>query len=216
MLKVIGAGFGRTGTFTLKTALEALGFGPCYHMVEVGRHPGHDDLWKRAGRGEAIDWDRLFEGYRAAVDWPASAFYDRLADHYPEAKVILTVRDPEAWYESACTTIARGHFEPDHDLATSDRMPDQVIWRGIFGGRFADRTHALAVYHRHIEAVRRRVPPSRLLEYDVRQGWAPLCAFLGVTPPPGVPYPHLNTAAEWQARQRQTAIAAGDAPGTAG
>src|SRR5262249_26782272 len=104
-LKVIGAGFGRTGTHSLKIALEMLGFAPCYHMVEVFTHPGHSEAWEAAARGEAIDWDAVIGPYRAAVDWPSSYFWREHARMFPDAKIILTERDPEAWYKSISQTI---------------------------------------------------------------------------------------------------------------
>src|SRR5262245_50709202 len=107
MLRVIGAGFGRTGTLSLKAALEQLGFNPCYHMVEVLSHPDHIARWRAIGEGQAAEWEALFAGYQAAVDVPASEYYAQLMQAYPEAKVVLTVRDPEQWYESASSTIFR-------------------------------------------------------------------------------------------------------------
>lgn len=104
-LEVIGAGFGRTGTMSLKMALEDLGYGPCYHMIELFEHPEHVERWEAAVRGEPVDWEEMFVGYRASVDWPGAAFYKELSERYPEAKVILTVRDPEKWYESVRNTI---------------------------------------------------------------------------------------------------------------
>ncbi len=174
-LDVIGAGFGRTGTASLKGALELLGLAPCYHMFEVSRNPGHVDLWLKATDGRLGDWEEVFAGYRAAVDWPASAFYAALMARYPDARVILTVRDPNAWYASAMATI--------YDPARTSEMGRRIIWDGVFDGRFADREHALAVYRRHADEVRRRVPPERLLVYDVREGWEPLCRFLALDPP---------------------------------
>src|SRR5579884_3535914 len=109
-LKIIGAGFGRTGTLSVKAALEELGFGPCYHMIEVFQHPDHLLQWEAATRGEAIDWRKLLEGYQAAVDWPACSFYKQLMEIYPDAKVLLTVRDPEKWYESVISTIYQPHL----------------------------------------------------------------------------------------------------------
>ena len=197
-LEVVGAGFGRTGTFSLKLALERLGLGPCYHMFEVGRNPGHRDLWMAMAEGADHDWEEILAGYRSAVDWPAAAFYAPLMERYPEAKVVLTVRDPEAWYESARATIV-----PDPERLGEDTSPmtRRVIWDGVFDGRVHDREHALAVFRRHVAEVRARVPRERLLVYDVREGWEPLCAFLGV-PVPAEPYPHRNTTEEFHARER--------------
>ena len=104
-LSVIGAGFGRTGTHTLNLALEMLGFGPCHHMEDVMAHPEQKELFRAAGRGEPVDWDALYAGYKSAVDWPTAYFWRELAEHFPEAKLILTVRNSEEWYKSARATI---------------------------------------------------------------------------------------------------------------
>ncbi len=106
-LKIIGAGFGRTGTLSLKVALEELGFGPCYHMLEMFQHPEHIALWEAASKGHPVDWHQVFEEYQATVDWPGCAFYEQFMEAYPDAKVLLTVRDPDKWYESSQATIYR-------------------------------------------------------------------------------------------------------------
>ncbi len=210
-MRVIGAGFGRTGTTSLKSALETLGFAPCYHMTEVFANPRDAEVWRAAWRGEPVDWDAMLGPYEAAVDWPACTFYAELMERYPEAKVLLSVRDPERWYESTRTTI----YELSRVLAGSRTARvafglvslltfggfartgagDEIIWNGTFDGRFEDKTHAIEVFERHNEGVRRRVPPERLLGYEVREGWGPLCEFLGVPEPDG-PFPRLNDAAE--------------------
>ncbi|HLJ68395.1 MAG TPA: sulfotransferase [Chloroflexota bacterium] len=204
-IQVIGAGLGRTGTYSLKHALEALGFDPCYHMRETFGRPDHAEFWLAAARGEAVDWDQGLAGYRATVDFPAAVFYDQLAVHYPEARVILTIRDPERWYQSCLNSI----HGPMARAANRDEVPLDdpeiamimtIVWQQTFGGRFSDRDHAIAVYERHNREVQERIPAERLLVYEVRQGWEPLCDFLGVDPPADVPFPHLNTSEEWQAR----------------
>lgn len=199
MLTVIGAGFGRTGTLSLKAALELLGCGPCYHMTDVFEHPNHVALWQAAVEGEPPDWEALFAAYHAAVDWPACAFYEQLLQRYPEAKVVLTIRDPEAWYESARTTIyhvsgPEPGTPPPH-LADVIRMIRTLIWQQTFDGRFEDKQHAISVFTRHNDAVVARVPPERLLVYNLREGWDPLCRFLGVAAPAERPFPHLNDRA---------------------
>ncbi len=213
MLQVIGAGFGRTGTRSLQAALEQLGAGPCYHMTEVFEHPEHIPIWEAASRGEPVDWDALFSGYHASVDWPGAAFYDRLMAQYPEAKVLLSVRDPLRWYESVANTIyqvgrlARAEPQPDEDPAIESRrqagrMINAVIWQGTFAGAFEVRERAIAVYEAHNKAVQERVPPHKLLVFDVRDGWEPLCRFLGVSIPTGTLFPHLNDSASFQAMTR--------------
>ena len=210
-MRVIGAGFGRTGTTSLKAALETLGLDPCYHMTEVFAHPRHAEGWRSAWRGAPVDWDAILGPYEAAVDWPSCTFYEELMERYPEAKVLLSVRDPERWYESTRTTI----YELSRVLAGSRTarvafglvsLPtfggfartgagEEINWNGTFDGRFEDKPHAIEVLERHNEEVKRRVPPERLLVYEVKEGWGPLCEFLGV-PDPDEPFPHLNDAAE--------------------
>jgi hypothetical protein len=206
-LKVIGAGLGRTGTLSLKAALEELGFGKCYHMVEVLANPKQSAAWTGAANGERTDWEALFKGYQSTVDWPACNFYQELARRYPEAKVILSVRDPDRWYESARQTIyfVREAFPRWTALVLPRmrvlrRMLDRLIWDGMFHGRFEDRPYAISVFNRHNEEVRRVVPSDRLLVYDIKDGWQPLCLFLGVPVPDGKPFPHLNDAAEFRTR----------------
>ena len=212
-VKVIGAGLGRTGTASLQSALEELGFGPCYHMFEVFQNPGHADFWKAAWRGEPADWDGVLGSYEATVDWPACTFYAELLERHPDAKVLLSVRDPERWYESTRQTIykigkiATGSPFSRLGFALLSRlvfgrfktgqgtMAEEIIWQGTFDGRFEDKDHAIGVFDRHNEEVQRRVPEEQLLVYEVKEGWGPLCEFLGVEVP-DKPFPHLNDAAE--------------------
>jgi hypothetical protein len=202
-LGVIGAGFGRTGTLSLKGALEHLGFGPCYHMIEVIDRPEHVDFWQRAAAGTAVDWDEILAGYRAAVDWPACSFYAELAARYPEAKVILTARDPERWYQSAWQTIfprITRPVSPDDALAWARiRMQRKIVIEQAFGGDIEDREHALAVFRQHVAEVQRAIPPERLLVYRVADGWEPLCRFLE-RPVPDQPFPHVNASDEFRRR----------------
>ncbi|HZS76708.1 MAG TPA: sulfotransferase [Ktedonobacteraceae bacterium] len=207
-IKVIGAGFGRTGTLSLKAALEELGFGPCYHMTEVFHHPEHVPLWVAASNGERIDWNDIFAGYSATVDWPGCAFYEELMQVYPDAKVILTTRDPEAWYESALNTIyqiSRRMNQATHPTLMEHvakrffpggsgigRITQKLVWENTFHNRFEDKAYAIQIFNQHIEEVKQRVPPDKLLVYSVKEGWEPLCAFLGVDVPAGTPFPHLN------------------------
>src|SRR5918997_5491542 len=185
-MRVIGAGFGRTGTTSLKAALEVLGFGPSYTLGEAFAHPEHVGLWEAARRGEKLDWERFRSGYDVAVDWPACAFYEELLEAFPEAPVILTVRDPAAWYESTRSTIyglrrlttgplpvraafaLAGLFAPG--VAGTVRLADRLVWEGTFGGRFEDRAYAIRGFERHNEAVRRRGPPGRVVGFRLRGG----------------------------------------------
>lgn len=206
-MKVIGAGFGRTGTLSTKRALELLGFGPCYHMEEVMKHPSHARTWAAAVRGEEVDWRSFFQGWGAAVDWPACSYYQDLMKAYPDARVLLTVRDEERWYQSARETIfqasagfPRAFVVPRLPvMGAIARTAIELVWRRTFGGRFLDRAHALQVYRDHVAEVKRVVPADRLLVFDVKQGWEPLCRFLGV-PVPAEPFPHFNDTAEFKRR----------------
>src|SRR5690242_9375087 len=151
-LKVIGAGFGRTGTLSLKHALEELGFGPCYHMSELFEKPNVDKQWDAIVRGEPADWPAIFKGYRASVDWPSCAFYKEQMQVYPEAKVLLSVRDPEKWYDSVINTIyrvSRQNPNSNPDRAVHRHMVDTLIWEGTFHNRFEDKDYAIAVFLRH-------------------------------------------------------------------
>jgi Sulfotransferase domain len=210
-VKVIGAGFGRTGTMSLKVALENLGFDPCYHMTEVFAHPEHTGFWISAWRGEQADWDGVLGEYEAAVDWPACTFYEELVERHPDAKVILSVRDPERWYESVRNTIYElSVVIPRHPIyrigyklvslfvlrgSGNVDLAGEIIWQGTFDGRFEEKTYAIEVFERHSAGVRRRVPKNRLLVYDVKAGWGPLCEFLGVEEP-DEPFPRTNDTAE--------------------
>ena len=189
-MKVIGAGFGRTGTMSLKVALEELGIGPCYHMIEVFEHPEHVSLWEAAIRGEPLDWEKIFGSYQAAVDWPTAAFYNDLMKVYPHAKVLLTIRDPEKWYESTKNTLYPTGDAPEPSPIM--RMATKLVWEQTFDGNFEDRRYAIEVFKRHNEEVKKHVPPERLLVYEVKEGWKPLGEFLGVEIPEEKPFPHLN------------------------
>jgi hypothetical protein len=201
-LSVIGAGFGRTGTRSLKIALDRLGFGPCYHMSEAFQHPEHARVWMSLATGASHDFDPVLGTYRSVVDWPAVNFYSALADANPSAKIVLTERDPESWYESMRMTI----FERmTFDVAGAEypdqlRMAKFVVGESTFNNRF-DRDHAIAVYERHNAEVRRTIAPERLLVFSSEMGWAPLCEFLGV-PAPDEPYPKTNSSAEFRGRAK--------------
>jgi len=197
-LSVIGAGLGRTGTLSLKFALEQLGLGRCYHMMEVFGIPAAPRQWADAADGKPVDWDAVFEGFGATVDWPACDFYGELADKYPQARVILSVRDANDWFESTQATIFR---ETNHASAPPEwvEMFKKLIVRNKFAGDLHDRDHCIGVYERHNDEVRRTIAPERLLEYRPGDGWEPLCTFLDVPLPEG-PYPKTNSTEEFQAR----------------
>ena len=217
-MKVIGAGFGRTGTMSLKEALEELGFGPCYHAIELFENPPHADLWEAAERGEPVDWEGVLGGYEATVDWPGCTFYKELMEAYPDAKVLLNVRDPERWYESAANTIYNirrgGTLSPMRlimrivapCMARGTQTMNKIVWEDTFSGRFEDRRYAIEVFNRHNEEVKEYVPADRLLVYEVKDGWKPLCEFLDVEVPEGKPFPHLNDTATFRQRRKRFMI----------
>jgi hypothetical protein len=198
-LSVIGAGFGRTGTLSLKHALERIGFGPCYHMLEVLRNPEHVAFWDEIADGARDRWEDVFAAYTATVDWPACRYWRELAERYPEARVLLSVRDADAWYDSVHATIyafmVQGSMGGDPATAPLQAMARKTVLQRTFDGRFEDRRHAISVYERHNEAVRAAFPEDRLLVFRPGEGWEPLCRFLGV-PAPDEPFPHVNSREE--------------------
>ena len=208
VMKVIGAGFGRTGTLSLKNALEQLGFNKCYHMMEVHKNPAHYDIWRQIGRGEPVDWEALFEGYQASVDWPSCNFWHEQLSVWPQAKVILSQRDPEKWYASIMNTIyaasSRAAASDDPQMRANATMAFELIWDGLFDGRMDDKTHVINTYLAHNEDVKNSVPADRLLTFDPAQGWPALCDFLGVRIP-DVSFPSVNSTADFQARMKAMA-----------
>jgi hypothetical protein len=194
-LKVIGAGWGRTGTLSLKLALEQLGFGPCHHMVEMFRRPATAPLWLEAHEGRA-DWDAIFADYASMTDFPGVRYWREIIAHYPEAKVVLTVRDPGSWFESARATVLKREGPA--------RQPPPMLAR-FFETMLEsvpnpeDREVMIEDFNRHNAEVIAVVPKERLLVYEVKQGWAPLCAFLGV-PEPANPFPRENAREAFNAR----------------
>jgi len=198
-LQVVGAGLGRTGTVSLKAALERLLGAPCYHMVEVFAHLDHVPVWHAAVRREPVDWEALLGGYRAAVDWPAAAFWRELGEAYPGAIVLLSVRDDaETWWRSADRTVfAAMRRPPPPELESWFEMVSD-LWRATMAEDWDDREVAMAAYERHNAEVRAAVPPERLVQWRPGDGWGPLCEALGV-PVPDEPFPHENTTADFRA-----------------
>jgi hypothetical protein len=191
-LRVVGAGHGRTGTYSLKLALERLLGGRCHHMAEVLADPErHLPLWAPVLRGEEVDWEEVFAGYVAQVDFPGAAFWRELSVVFPDALVVLSTRPAEDWYRSAASTI----FQLD-----SESSPFSDVWgeRFGFGDRFDDAEAMIAAYERHNASVRSSVPTNRFLEWTVADGWALLCNRLGL-PVPDEPFPWTNTTAEFRA-----------------
>lgn len=219
-MQLIGVGPGRTGTLSVKTALESIGFGPCHHMTEVFARPELAERWADALGGAAPDWPAIFDGYRATVDWPSMTFWRELVDYYPDAKVLLTTRDPERWYASMRKTIlARAFADPDaggpppadqiadlspeHARLLSQMPRMQAEFFGI-DGRPPTLEEGVAAFERHVEQVKQAVPSDRLLVFEVSQGWQPLCDFLEVGVP-DVDFPRVNDAAAFEQRSHQLA-----------
>jgi hypothetical protein len=200
-LSIIGPGFGRTGTNSLKLALEHLGFGPCHHMYEVVSNPPQVAHWEAVAAGQPIDLDAAFEGYVSQIDWPGAHVWRELAAAYPAAKILLSVRPEELWWSSYSSTIGKLMTVfpqmplPPHITAMMTAAR-QFVGQDTFGGKWSDREVALAAYRKRTRDVTEAIPPERLLVYDVAEGWGPLCAFLGV-PVPGTPFPHTNRKGEF-------------------
>jgi Sulfotransferase domain len=189
-LSVIGAGLPRTGTSSLKVALEQLGFGPCYHMREVITYPERAQSWIDAADGRPVDWEKVFEGYRSATDAPACHFYKQLTQRYPDAPVILSLRNPESWFSSTQETILTPFVMKMHVAMNTLDMCNKIGWGDA--PELRDKDYMLARFHRHNDEVMRTIPKQRLLVFEAKQGWPPLCTFLGV-PVPTTPFPHANS-----------------------
>lgn len=194
-LNVIGAGFGRTGTASLKLALETLLSEPCYHMSEVLTRPGQVDLWLDVTAGKP-DWPAIFEGYAATVDFPACTYWRELAEFYPHAKIVLSVRDAERWYDSTQKTIFSKKMQTYQSGTKWGGMTKATIDDHV-GGDLNDKDAVIAAYESHNQAVKDAFGPERLLVFEAKEGWAPLCAFLDV-PVPDAPYPNINSSAEFE------------------
>jgi len=196
-LKVIGAGLGRTGTLSLKLALERLGLGPCYHMAELMMNPARTPLWMAAADGKP-DWEAIFEGYPSTTDYPACIWWRELASAYPDAKLILTKRDKDKWFESTQATVFSEAMTARIRGTPIEPFFEKTVWRD-FGERIHDRAFMTSYFEKHNAAVEAGVAKKRLLVYDVAQGWEPLCKFLGVAVPDS-PFPKVNSREEMQAR----------------
>ncbi len=206
-MKVIGAGFGRTGTKSLQLALEILGFGKCCHMEELLRNPAGVLQWKQAYNEEEVDWNKLFKNYESIVDFPDSMYYKELSNFYPGAKVILTVRDAEKWYKSVNSTIFS--FDPGigiklkmlfqmpfsataRNLFQVISLNQKSIWKKYFEGKFKDKKYSIQKFEKHIKEVQDTIPHENLLIFEAKDGWGPLCNFLNVDIP-AEPYPRSNS-----------------------
>jgi hypothetical protein len=169
-------------------------------MDEMIQHPKHMNLWKDAAQGKPVNWNDIFAGYQSSLDFPASLYYRELMSAYPSARVILTVREPERWYQSMYETAytmmeiytpawVKEYVPPYKRFAD---LIDLLIWDGLFSGRFADKEYAIQIYNSHIEQVKRNVPADKLLVFNVKEGWEPLCNFLEIPVPVDTPFPHVN------------------------
>jgi hypothetical protein len=212
---------------SLKAALEELGFSKCYHMIELLMNPQQVAYWEAASAEKPVDWDALFEGYQAAVDYPACRYYRELMAQYPEARVILTVRDPGSWYESCSETIfnvgrqvpGQGGGAPELPFPGDPQLFARIFgmirrdfWDGDFKGATDDRARTIAVFNRHTEAVKAYVPVGKLLVYEVKEGWEPLCRFLDIPVPDGKPFPRLNDRQTFKDRIEQHRLEGREAP----
>ncbi len=210
-LKLIGAGLGRTGTESLKMALEHLGYAKCYHMFELMKHGEMVTEWEKFRNGSSPDYAILFKDYQSTVDFPAAIYYREFMQQYPDAKVILTVRNADKWYDSAKKTIFKGMpkllyyaFKFIGNFNRKGRLmlqafdyAQEVVHKEFFHDRIKDREYCKHIFNEWNEEVKRTVPADRLLVFEVREGWEPLCKFLDV-PVPDMPFPKSNDSDNFQ------------------
>lgn len=193
-LQVIGAGLGRTATFSMKFALEHLGLGPCYHMSEVFAGARTNiPLWLDVVNGQP-DWEAIFDGYVSTTDYPACTYWRELAEYYPDAKIVLTVRDPDSWFDSVSQTIFSEQMQGSLAGSPAEAMMQGVVF-DAFGDRLKDRNFMTDWFESRNQSVIDALPPERLLVYSPKEGWGPLCSFLGV-PEPDEPFPRVNSRDE--------------------
>jgi len=198
-LRIIGAGLGRTGTTSLKLALEQLLGGRCYHMLEVRDRPEDADVWGDAYEGRLPNWGAFFEGFDAAVDWPSAPFWRELSEAFPDAPILLSVRDADAWWKSVSSTIfiaLATYFAPDAPDDGWTRMG-----RGMMTGftpDWQDEEGAKSAYLAYNDHVRATAPADRLVEWSPGDSWEPICSALGLDVP-DLPFPHVNTTVETRA-----------------
>jgi len=213
-MQVIGVGLNRTGTTSLALALDELGFGPCYNLRTLNSEPHRVADWITAEKDPAQgDWKRIFAGFKSAAGSPTSAYWQEIADAFPSAKVILTIRPADSWYESVGATLTQAlapqpaalrvltwQKQSHYDEKASEEFQERT-WEREIGGDFSDRDRTIEAFDKHIADVRANIPAERLLVYSVRDGWGPLCAFLGV-PEPQRPFPRENDRATFRRRLR--------------
>ena len=215
-IKVIGLGMGRTGTYSLKLALEKLGFGPCYHMETLLEHPKGVKYWKELDRTGHTNWQALLGSYQSAVDFPTIAYHQAMLQQYPEAQCILTIREEEQWYESALNTILDAEPGIREKIIMSFRMPFSArlrymvqvfqltnkFWVRQAGPKFKEKQPAIELFRRWNEQIIQEIPGEKLLVYQVSEGWEPLCTFLKV-PVPDELFPHANTRSEFKDKNKK-------------
>jgi hypothetical protein len=203
VLKVVGAGLGRTGTNSLKLALEQLLGGRCYHMFELTQRDADLPAWEAAARGAAVDWDGLMADFVATVDWPAAAYWRELHAANPESRVLLSVRaSADEWWDSMSNTIVVALDTPvpaDEPAQARRRAATREMLAARFTPDWRDGAAARAAYERHNQEVRDAVVADRLIEWCAGDGWGPICTALAV-PEPAEPFPHANTRADFRAR----------------
>ncbi|MEP6647337.1 MAG: sulfotransferase family protein [Saprospiraceae bacterium] len=210
-IQVFGTGQGRTGTTSLKQALEHLGYGKCYHMFELLNNPEQVIYFEKAERGEEVDWDNLFKGYHSACDFPVIRYYQDILKRYPDARVIHTIRDQESWFKSASNTIfwvtqpspmrifkmmIRLPFSPTLRKRLRVLKFNGMMIRKVFGEDLKNKEKIIDVFNKYNDEILRNIPKEKMLIYDVKDGWEPLCRFLGV-PVPKIPFPKSNTTDEF-------------------
>jgi hypothetical protein len=188
-LKIIGTGFGRTGTDSMRKALNMLEFGPTHHMFEFDGNPYQEKLWKDLVLGAPPNWEKLFNGYNSCIDWPSAFYWRELIIAYPDAQVLLTWRSAESWWTSFENTILKYILGPDD---SDSFFSQKLVAEKVFSGRPDDRAHAISVYNNNVEEVIATVPEHRLLIFKTGDGWGPLCRHLGVDIPES-DFPHSNT-----------------------
>jgi len=206
LLEVVGAGFGRNGTNSLRTALELLGFGPCHHMAEVIESPKQLSLWRSLEQGDNAALMKALEGFRSQVDWPGAVYWETLAELNPNSKVILSTRDPDEWFDSMQATIvpfitSMSAQSEDLHLKELAAWSKRVIARDIFDNKMDDRAYATKIYRAHTSRVIDTIPRERLLIFQVSDGWAPLCEFLD-RDIPSLDFPNTNSAANFRDKNK--------------
>ncbi len=198
-MKLINVGLGRTGTTSLKAALEIIGFAPTFHTTDLIKNARQMDVWEAAVEGQPADWRAFFADY-AVADWPAALFYEEIITAHPEAKVMLTVRDPEQWQASISGTLNQvmGMNLPIPRFQRLKKILETHAINGLFDGKMNDKAHMVRFFEQHVAAVKAFVPADNLLVYNVTEGWEPLCDFLEVSVP-DEPFPRVNTRGGFKA-----------------